>query len=110
MAKDRRQSTAFKRLRAGLRDSLEARGLVEPVYQDMLEHYMVLWCQLQDLREDIEARGVTVWDDKRGMPVENRSVVLEMQVSRQMLQIWTALGFRELTAQALPAAEEDDEL
>lgn len=110
MAKNRRKTKAYKTLLAGLLDSLEARGLVEPVYQDMLEHYMVLWCQLQDLREDIEERGVTVMDDKRGMLVENRSVVLEMQVSRQMLQIWTALGFRDLAAQALPAPEEDDEL
>lgn len=107
---DRRKSAAFKRLRDGLRDSLEARGLVEPVYGDMLNHYMDLWCQLQDLRDDISDRGVTVMDEKRGMLVENRSVVLEMQVSRQMLQIWTALGFRDLAAAAAPTAEEDDEL
>lgn len=106
---DRKKTAAYKRLKNGLQDSLEARGLVEPAYTDLLEHYMVLWCQLQDLREDIEERGVTVDDLKRGL-VENRSVVLEMQVSRQMLQIWTALGFRDLAAQALPAAEEDDEL
>lgn len=104
----RNATKAYKALRDGLADSLEARGLVEPVYTDLLQHYMDLWCQLQDLRDDISKRGVTVWDEKRGMLVENRSVVLEMQVSRQLLQIWTALGFRDLAAAAMPGAEEDE--
>lgn len=86
--------------------------MVEPVYLDMLEHYMHLWEQFQDLQEDIDTRGVTILDEKRGMLVENRSVVLEMQVSRQMLAIYTTLGFKELSMPpaSAPAAEEDDEL
>lgn len=111
MAKNRRLTKEYKQLRAGLLDSLDARGMVEPVYLDMLEHYMHLWEQFQDLQEDIKARGVTVMDEKRGMLVENRSVVLEMQVSRQMLAIYTTLGFKELSSPQPPAHfEGDDEL
>ena len=112
MAKNRKATKAYRQLRAGLLDSLDARGMVEPVYLDMLDHYMHLWEQFQDLNEDIRERGVTILDEKRGMLVENRSVVLEMQVSRQMLAIYTTLGFKELSmpAASSPAAEEGDEL
>ena len=112
MAKNRKMTKAYRQLRAGLLDSLEARGMVEPVYLDMLEHYLHLWEQFQDLQDDIAARGVTVFDEKRGMLIENRSVVLEMQVSRQMLAIYTTLGFKELSMApaSAPPAEEDDEL
>lgn len=111
MAKNRKMTKAYRQLRAGLLDSLEARGMVEPVYLDMLEHYLHLWEQFQDLQEDINTRGVTVMDEKRGMLVENRSVVLEMQVSRQMLAIYTTLGFKELSMPPIAApVPEDDEL
>ena len=88
------QTKAYKTLRKSLLDGLEVRGLVEEVYRDKVEEYMTLWRQLRELQEDIEERGVTVMDEKRGMLVENRSVSLEVQVSRQMLAIYTALGFK----------------
>ena len=46
---------------------------MEEVYRDKVEEYMTLWRQLRELQEDIEERGVTVMDEKRGMLVENRS-------------------------------------
>ncbi len=49
-------------------------------------------------------------DEKRGMLVENRSVSLEVQVSRQMLAIYSALGFKDDGLNAKRADNEDDEL
>lgn len=92
------KSRAYRELKSGLEANLEARGLVEPMYSDMLKHYLDLWLQFQSLQADITERGVTVWDAKRGMMVENRSVSLEIQVSRQMLNIYTALGFKDVSA------------
>ena len=104
------QTKAYKTLRKSLLDSLEARGLVEEVYRDKVEEYMALWRQLRALREDIEERGVTVMDEKRGMLVENRSVSLELQVSKQMLAIFTALGLKEDACAASPQGGDEDEL
>ena len=97
-------------LEQSLLDNLEARGLVEDVYRDKVTEYMGLWDRLQDLRADISKRGVSVMDVKRGMPVENRSVSLEIQVSRQMLAIYAALGFKARDSTGNDAGGEDDEL
>lgn len=110
MGKKWEQTKAYKSLKAGLEDNLEARGLVEPMYTDMLTHYLKLWVQFHELEDDIKERGVTVIDEKRGMMVENRSVSLEMQVSRQMLNIYTALGFKDISSGAAKSPDFDDEL
>ena len=78
--------------------------------KNKLGEYMALWKKFQELDEDIEARGVTVMDERRGMLVENRSVSLAVQVSRQMLSIYDALGFKEQAKSAVPLGGEDDEL
>ena len=97
-------------LEASLLDNLEARGLVEDVYRDKVSEYMGLWDRLQDLRDDIKRRGIAVMDAKRGMVVENRSVSLEVQVSRQMLAIYTALGFKARDAGGAGVEDGMDEL
>ena len=100
-----------KELKQALLDNLAARGLVEEVYVDKVDEYMDLWWQRMMLKEDIEFRGVTVWDGKREMAVENRSVSLEVQISRQMLAIFTALGFKDISVSAKPCGGgEDDDL
>lgn len=95
-------------LETSLLDNLESRGLVEDLYRDKVDEYMDLWDRRQDLRRDIKTRGVSVMDAKRGMMVENRSVSLEIQVSRQMLAIYTALGFKQRDGAGTGA--DDDEL
>lgn len=102
--------SAEKALKQALLDNLTARGLVEEVYTDKVEEYMDLWRQRMMLKKDIEERGITVWDYKREMDVENRSVSLEVQISRQMLAIYTALGFKDISVSAKPCGggEEDD--
>lgn len=91
--KDWGKSKAYKQLAKSLLESLDRRGLTERVYIDKLEEYMDFWVRRQELKEDIAIRGLTVMDD-RGRISENRSISLEIQVSRQMLTIFTALGFK----------------
>ena len=114
MSKDWTRTKAYRELRDGLADNLEARGLVEPVYHDLLKRYLELWCEFQDLTLDIWERGVCVWDEKRGMLVENRSLTIRHQTSNKMLDIYAALGFRDISApRAGPkkeGADQDDEL
>ena len=72
-------------LKQALLDNLTARGLTAPVYADKVAEYMDLWRHRQMARADIEQRGVSVMDERRGMKVENKSVALEVQLSRQMM-------------------------
>lgn len=105
------QNEEYRRLKKSLEDNLSARGLVEEVFSDKVQEYMDLWRRRQQLEEDIEARGVSVMDERRGMLVENRSVSLEVQISRQMLAIYTALGFKDhANAPMTPPGGEDDAL
>ncbi len=101
--------TLKKELEKSLMNNLEARSLVETVYRDKASEYMDLWQRRQELKADIEKRGITVLDDK-GRACENRSVSLEIQTSRQMLAIYTALGFKDIAQKASHTAGEDDEL
>lgn len=100
----------YREMRRGLLDNLESRGLIEPMYRGLVDEYMTLWVQQQQLRADVEEHGVTVKDEKRGMNVENRSVSLGVMVSRQMLQIYTALGFKEISGAGAAPEKDDDEL
>lgn len=104
--KDWRKSTAFSDLKRDLENSLLARGMVEQVYRDKVAEYLDFWVLHQELKADIKARGLTVTDD-RSRESENRSVSLSIQVSRQMLNIYTALGFK---SDAPKGGDPDDEL
>lgn len=105
-----KKTKTYRDLRKSLMDNLEARGLVEKAYTDKVEEYMDFWVQRQKLEADIARRGVTILDEKRGMPVENRSVSLAVQVSRQMLAIFAALGLKEDACSASHQGDDDDEL
>ena len=104
--KDWRKTKAFSELKRDLEGSLQARGMVEQVYRDKVAEYLDFWVLHQELKADIKARGLTVTDD-RGRESENRSVSLSIQVSRQMLNIYTALGFK---SDAPRGGDPDDEL
>lgn len=114
MAKNIRQTKKFRELKSSMKDNLAARGLVEPVYHELLGRYLDLWCEYQNLTDDINERGVVVMDEKRGMLVENRSLTIRHQTSNKMLDIYSALGFRDIsnpkTAAKPGIANEDDEL
>lgn len=97
----------YRDLKNHLEADLLDRGLSGQIYMDKAQEYLDLWCQRQQLLDDIRERGVSVMDPKRGMYVENRSVSMEIQVSRQMLLIFSALGYRD-TALCAGTGNEDD--
>lgn len=105
----KRKAKGYKKLKDSLIDNLLARGIAEDVFTDKVQEYMDLWQRRQELEADIEARGVVIEDAKRGGMVENRSVSLEVQISRQMLAIFKSLGFEDM-AQANDSGGDDDEL
>lgn len=98
------------KLRKTLLSNLAARGLVEPIYDDMVDDYIELWIQRAKLDADILERGVTVYDGKRDMMVDNICVSRRVQVSHQMLAIYRDLGFRDQAVKARAPDGEDDEL
>lgn len=109
-----RESLALKRkanaLRKSLQESLERRGLTEGVYSDMVGDYLELWWTRAELEADIRERGVTVMDEKRGLPVENCSVSARVRVSAQMAKLYKALGCQELATKNQAPDGDDDEL
>lgn len=110
MAELKRRSAGYYQLRKSLLENLESRGLVEDVYADKVQEYMDLWEYLRELRKNIRENGCMVMDYKRGMEVENRSVTLALQTSRQMLAIYAALGFRDEAISRRNDSPEEDEL
>lgn len=99
---------AYTQLKKSLLDDLEARGLVQDIYRDMVDQYMDLWERRQQLKKDIKERGVSIMDPKRQMPVENRSVSLEAQVVTQMLRLFKALGFQDMATTAKSGGDFDE--
>lgn len=99
----------YRDLRQALLSNLTNRGLDDDVYRDKVQEYLDFWVRRQELRDDIARRGLTATDD-RGRLMENRSVSLEIQVSRQMLAIFTTLGFKEDALGAGGRCDDDDEL
>lgn len=107
--KNYQRTRAYRDLRESLLRCLALRGIDEGLYRDKVQEYMDFWVRRQELRDDIARRGLTVTDD-RGRLTENRSVSLEIQVSRQMLAIFSTLGFKEDALAAAARGDDDDEL
>lgn len=97
-------------LRKSMEASLRARGLTEQIYSDMVGDYLELWWTRAELEDDIRERGVTVFDEKRGLPVENCSVSARVRVSAQMGKMYKAMGFQELAVRNQAPEDEDDAL
>ena len=91
--KDYRRTKEFSELKKSLVDALAEKGNNDAVSRDKVEEYMAFWVRRRQLQDDISARGLSIADE-RGRVSENRSVSLEIQVSRQMLAIYQALGLQ----------------
>lgn len=106
------RTSAYKQLRRDMLGDLNARGLVASQYTDKVLEYLRLWCWLQMLNEDIVARGVYVeysnGATQKGT-TDNKSISLATTVSRQMLAIWAALGFRDQATSLKPLSGADDD-
>lgn len=107
MGKDARKSKAFRELRKSLLDDLARRGLTGISYTDKVDEYMDFWVRRQELQADVAERGLSVTDE-RGRVTENRSVSLEIQVSRQMLALFTAMGFKPEALNGGGGGDDDD--
>lgn len=102
-----RNSKEFKALEAAMLAALKTRGLDNALYQDKVSEYMDLWVLMRELQRDIEERGLVVYDDRNRMS-ENRSVSLKVQVSRQMLALFTAMGFKPEDLKGAGGEDDDD--
>lgn len=103
--RDYRKTTQYRTLKRSLLDLLAWRGMTDQVYLDKVDEYMDFWVRRCELRDDVRERGLSVVDD-RGRWMENRSVSLEIQVSRQMMTIFSALGLNVTKT----TEQEEDEL
>ena len=103
------KNKAYTELKQALLDNLDSRGMVEQMYLDKVDEYMDLWEQRILLQKDIEERGLTIYDEKKGWTSENRSVSLEVQVSRQMLALYKALGFTADTVKVQSKTQQADD-
>lgn len=108
-AKDWKKTKQYRELKKSMLDNLEARGLLEKAYTDKVDEYLDFWVRRKELQTDVAERGLSVIDD-RGRITENRSVSLEIQVARQMMAVWTALGFKDAAAKSDTPGGGDDEL
>lgn len=97
-------------LRRSMLESLEARGLTEEIYSDMVTDYLELWWHRAALEADIRENGVKIFDAKRGIDVENCAVSARVRVSAQMAKLYKALGCQELAQKNQAPDGDDDEL
>ena len=107
MAKDVTRTKEYQTLKASLLKCLKARGLDCALYEDKVQEYMDFWKLHKELQRDIQERGMVVTDD-RGRGSENRSISLDIQVARQMLALFTAMGFKPEDLKAGSGADDDD--
>lgn len=102
--KDWRKTEDFQALREEIVASLERVQAMDAITLSRVEEYMDFWVLRHQLQDDISARGLYVTDE-RGRLMENRSVSLSIQTSRQMAAIGAAL---DLTVGAERQGEEDE--
>ena len=110
MAKNIKRTKEYRDLKNTLEENLEARGLVEPVYQDMVRRYLSFREMEFNAEADIAEKGLNIWDKKRGSWQVNPSVSTKINASRQAAAIYRALGFEDEAKKARSGAGEDDEL
>ena len=109
--RDFKRTKEYKDLKQSMEDNLESRGLVEPIYKDMVNRYMS-FREMEYLADlDIAEKGLNVQDERRGTMMANPSVATKLNASRQAAQIYRALGFEdEAKKNRLPGGDDDDEL
>lgn len=89
--KDWAKSSAAKSVRAEITASLGGAESLDALTRSRVDEYMDFWSLRHRLQDDVAERGLYVEDD-RGRLMENRSVSLCIQASRQMSALASALG------------------
>ncbi len=89
--KDWRKSSAYAALKDEIYSSLGGKYGMDAITKSRVEEYLDYWVLRHQLQDDISKRGLYTQDD-RGRMMENRSVSLSIQASRQMASIAGSLG------------------
>lgn len=108
-----KQTKVYRQLKKDMLDDLNTRGLIGRQYQDKVEEYMDFWCVLQKLKQDIAERGVCITYQNGANQMgttDNKSIDKAAKISAQMLNIFTALGFKDqaLNSKMQNGGEEDE--
>lgn len=105
-----KRTKEYRELKKTLEDNLVARGLVEPIYQDMVRRYLS-YREMEYLADlDIEEKGLNIWDDRRKSWQANPSIAAKVNAGRQAAAIYRALGFEDEAKKAQGLGADDDEL
>lgn len=105
-----KRTKEYRELKVALLDNLAARGLVEPIYQDMVRRYLS-YREMEYLADlDIEQKGLNIWDDRRKSWQANPSITTKVNAGRQAAAIYRALGFEDEAKKAQSAGDNDDDL
>ena len=105
-----KRTKEYRHLKDTLQANLESRGLVEPIYQDMVRRYLS-YREIEYLADkDIEEKGLNIWDDRRKSWQQNPSISAKVNAGRQAAAIYRALGFEDEAKKAQGGGADDDEL
>lgn len=105
-----KRTKEYRDLRKSLEDNLTARGLIEPIYKDMVRRYLS-FREMEYLADhDIAENGLNVLDEKRGTMMANPCVASKINASRQAAAIYRALGFEDEAKKARAAGDDEDAL
>lgn len=107
---DFKRTKEYRDLKKSLEDNLAARGLVEPIYADMVRRYMSFREMEYLADQDIAENGLNILDERRGSMMANPCVATKLNASRQAAAIYRALGFEDMAKRSESAGDDDDEL
>ena len=107
---DFKRTKEYRDLKKSLEDNLAARGLIEPIYADMVRRYMSFREMEWLADQDISKNGLNILDERRGSLMANPCVATKLNASRQAAAIYRALGFEDEAKRSKSAGDDDDEL
>lgn len=107
---DFKRTKEYRDLKKSLEDNLVARGLVEPIYADMVRRYMSFREMEWLADQDIAKNGLNILDKRRGSMMANPCVATKLNASRQAAAIYRALGFEDEAKRSKSSGDDDDEL
>lgn len=110
---DFKRTKEYRELKKSLIESLNNRGLNDPVYMDMVRRYLS-FREMEHLSDaEILEKGLNIWDEKRCSWQANPCISTKVNASRQAAAIYRALGFEDEAKKARPggfAGDDDDVL
>lgn len=107
---DFKRTKEYRELKQSIFDSLKARGLTAPIYEDMARRYLS-FCEMEnEADKEIREKGLNIWDDRRGSWQANPCISTKINASRQAAAIYRALGFEDEAKKAKVTEDDGDDL